>query len=194
MSYTIPSTELSLMDMRKFRNDCGEAGVLRALDLGIASDRKGLVIREALPFTDFGRGTLGWTQEWYRGPAIAALGWGSVFDAGALPANAPQLDRTKVAAFYKFGDYSANPQITAVRFRQGTNGATTKGSFQIQLPTGTKLESDVYFNEPIVYDPEDFVYIEAFYIGAVIAGAAPAAGELFAFGCLIIERVGGTVS
>jgi hypothetical protein len=59
----------------------------------------------------------------------------------------------------------------------------------IQLETGAKLEPDVYFTEPVVYDPQDVVYIEFYYTGAVAALA-----EDFAFGCYIVERAGANIS
>lgn len=189
MSFVIPTNELTLTDMKTFRAEAVEAGVQRGLALGLARTRGELVARSAYPFTDFGAGAVGWVLEQYAGPVIAAAGWGSPFSAGALPANVPQLARTKIAVFYKFADYTAAPLITGVRFRVGATGATTKASFYQQLETGSKLEPDVYFSEAVVYDPEDFVYIEAYYQAAAVAGA-----EAFAFGCFIIERVGGTIS
>ena len=189
MSFVIPTNELTLTDMKQFRSAAIEAGVQRGMDLGLARTRGELVARNALPFTDFGAGAMGWVLEQYAAAAVAAAGWGTVFSAGALPANVPQLARTKIAVFYKFANYTVAPVITGVRFRVGATGATTKASFYQQLETNSKLEPDVYFSEPVVYDPEDWVYIEAYYQAAALAGV-----ELFAFGCFIIERVGGTVS
>jgi hypothetical protein len=122
-------------------------------------------------------------------PAIAAAGWGSVFSAGALPANAPQLATNKIAIFYKFANTSAIPLITGIRFRIGGQGSSTKASFYLQLETEAKLEPDVYFSEPVVYEPQDFIYIEAQYTAAVAAG-----GQTIPFGAFIIERLGPTVS
>jgi len=189
MSYVVPTNELTLSDIRQFRADAAEAGIVRALALGLARTRGELVVRQALPNVDFGQGAVGWTIEQYRNPAIAAAGWGSPFDAGALPANAPTLAQSKLAVFYKFADYSANPVMQGVRFRVGGTGATTKATFHFQLDVNSKLEPDVYFTEPVVYDPQDVVYIEAYYNG--IVGLY---GEAFAFGCFIVERIGANVS
>jgi hypothetical protein len=186
MSYIVPTNELTLSDIKAFRSAAVEAGIARALSLGLARSRDELVVRHALPFTDFPNG---WTIEQYRNPAIAAAGWGSVFDAGALPLFAPTLANSKVAVFYKFADYDANPTITGLRFRVGGTGATTKASFHLQLVTGAKLEPDVYFTEPVIYDPQDVVYIEAYYNGAI-----GALGENFAFECFITERAGANIS
>lgn len=189
MSYIVAASECTLTDLKNFRARAAEAGIRRALDLGLAREREELVVRHALPFTDFGQGAVGWTIEQYRNPVIAAAGWGSPFDAGALPANAPTLAQSKLAVFYKFANYSAAPTMIGVRFRVGGTGATTKGTFHLQLPTGSKLEPDIYFSEPIVYDPQDVVYIEGYYNAPVAALT-----EQFAFECFVIERLGANVS
>jgi hypothetical protein len=189
MSYIIPTNELSLTDMRAFRAAAIEAGINRALALGVARTREELIVRAALPSTDFGGAAIGWTLEVYQGPAIAAAGWGSVFNAGAVPLFAPTLANSKVAVFYKFADYDAAPAITGLRFRVGGTGATTRASFFLQLEVNSKLEPDVYFTEPVVYDPQDVVYIEAYYNAVLAAG-----DEQFAFGAFIVERAGATVS
>ena len=189
MSYIIPTNELTLTDIKAFRAAAVEAVIQRALALGLARSRDELVVRAALPFTDFGNGAVGWTLENYSGPVITATGWGSVFNAGALPANAPTLANSKVAVFYKFSDYSAAPTITGIRFRIGGTGATTKATYFQQLETNSKLEPDFYFSEPVIYDPQDVVYIEAYYNAVVAAGA-----EGFAFGAFVVERLGANIS
>lgn len=189
MSYPVATNELTLTDIKGFRIAAVDAGINRALALGLARTRDELVVRAAHPFTDFGAGALGWTIEAYRNPAIAAAGWGSAFDAGAVPAFAPVLANSKIAVFYKFADYSAAPVVNGLRFRVGGNGATTRASLMFQLETGAKLEPDVYFTEPVIYDPQDTVYIELYYNAPVGALA-----EAFAFGCYIVERAGATIS
>lgn len=186
MSYIVPTNELTLTDIKGFRASAVEAGITRALALGLARTRDELIVRMAFPFTDFPNG---WTIEQYRNPLIAAVGWGSVFDAGAVPAFAPALANSKVAVFFKFADYSVAPVISGIRFRVGGTGATTKAFFFQQLETGAKLEPDVYFTEPVVYDPQDTVYLEAYYDAPVAA-----LGEAFAYGCFIVERAGANVS
>ena len=189
MSYVVPTNELTLSDIRQFKADGIKAGITRALALGLARTESELVVRTGLPLTDFGTAATGWQIESYNGPIIAAAGWGSVFQFGALPGSAPTLANSKIAVFYKFANWSAAPTITAIRFRIGGTGATTKAMYFLQLETGAKLEPDVYFSEPVVYDPQDVVYIEAYYAAAVAAGA-----EQFAFGCYVIERLGATIS
>lgn len=180
MSYAIATNELTLTDIRIFRGGAEEAGISRALALGVARSREELVVREASPVIDFPGA---WTLEYYISGAPGAAGWmwaGDGAAVGVLPVG-------RVAVFYKCADAAANPLFTEVRFRVGATGASTKASFFIQLMIDNKLESDVYFSEPVVYDPQDNVFIQAY------ARAAGAAEEL-SFGCFIVERVGATVS
>jgi hypothetical protein len=187
MSYAVPTNELSLTDRRNYINGAIEAGVARALALGIARTREELVIREAHPGTDFSDPAgSGWTNEYYITPGAAgALAWALAPDTAAPP----QLARNKVAVFYKIMDAAEDPVVTAVRFRVGLTGATTKASFFIQQFIDIKLEPEVYLTEPVVYDPEQYLFIE-FYGRAATA----LAGEELSFGCFIIEPVGGTIS
>jgi len=189
MSYVIPTNELTLTDIKSFRGGAIEAGIIRALALGIARNREELVVREATPHTDLWDGVSGYAAEYYTTralfPAVAGT-WALVYDTALL--TAPALGRTKVAVFYKIADSMADPQVTGVRFRVGATGATTKASFLIQLPIDNKLEPEVYLSEPVVYDPEDIMFIEW------VARAATPATEELSFGCFIIERTGGTVS
>lgn len=192
MSYSVPTAELTLSDMKGYRTAAVNAGISRALALGLARVRGELVVRDALPFTDFGApAASGWLIEHYitAGAVASAGAWISAFSGGALPGAVPQLARTKIAVFYGWADPMANPIATGVRFRLGATGATTKAVFLPQMSIDAKLEPDVYFTEPVVYDPEDFVYIELY-----TTANTPAGGELTPFRCLIIERVGGTVS
>lgn len=183
MSYVIPTNELTLTDIKGFRGAAIDAGIARALALGLARGREELVAREAHPHTDF---PLTWTDEHYiEGAGPAAIGWQLVGDLAA----ASQLGNNKIAVFYKVANSDEAPVITAVRFRVGATGATTRGSFFIQLPIDIKLEPEAYFTEPIVYSPQEWVYIEAYFDVA----AAPAGEELI-FGCFIIEPTGGTIS
>lgn len=196
MSYTVPTNELTLTDIKGFKIAAIEAGIDRALALGLARDRRELVVREALPCTDFGpppAGT-GWSNEYYvtaGGVALGAgLAWQGVFDTSTLGVvSAPQLDRTKIAVFYKIMDASSEPVVTAVRFRVGATGATTKASFMLQQFIDIKLEPEVWLTEPVVYDGEDYVYIEMY-----CRANTPDDGEELSFGVFIVERTGATVS
>ncbi|GAJ12699.1 unnamed protein product [marine sediment metagenome] len=191
MSYAIATNELTLTDRKNFINGAVEMGINRALRLGLASSREELVWREAYPRDDLGTGAAGWIANDYVSmviPAAPIPGWHSAFSTGALPGTQHQLGNNQIAVFYKFADVEDAPVVNAVRFRLGAAGATTLGSFFIQLPTMAKIEPDVYFSEPIVYDPQSWLYIEVYVTGNV------AGQEHIPFGCFIIEPTGGTVS
>jgi len=193
MSYAIPTNELTLTDIKSFKTGAIEAGILRALALGLARTREELVVREAHPNTDFGTpvGTNGWTNEYYvTAGGIGALIWAGVFDVStAVAVFPPQLARTAVAVFYKIMNAAAEPVVAAVRFRVGTTGATTKASFMLQQFIDIKLEPEVWLSEPVVYDPEDWLFIQM-YCRANTAED----GEELSFGVFIVERTGGTIS
>ena len=179
MSYVIATNELSLADRKAYIAAAKEAGIARAIDkLGVG--REELVVREALPLTDFPGA---WLTEYYISAAPAAVGWmwaGDGAAVGVLPVG-------RVAVFYKGADAMANPLFTAMRFRVGATGASTKAMFVFQLIVDNKMESDFYLSEPVVYDPQDNVFIQAYARGA---GAA----EELSFGCFIIEKLGATIS
>ncbi len=180
MSYLVPTSELTFTKIETFRGAAIEAGIARAIAKGIAVTREELVAREATPLTDFPGA---WTTEYYISAAPAAVGWmwaGDGAAVGILPVG-------RIAVFYKLADASANPLFTAVQFAVGPTRATTKAQFFLQLPIDNKLESDCYFTEPVVYDPQDNVAIRAY------ARAAGAAEEL-SFGCFIIEKLGAVIS
>jgi len=192
MSYAIPTNELTLTDIRLYKEKAIEAGIERAIALRLARVREELVVREANPDPDFSvPGAVGWVTNYYvtRG-GVGAGAWTDVFSAAALAV--PTLDRTKLAVFYKIADHAvfgAVPVVTAVRFSVGPTGATTKASFFTQAFTDNKLESEVYLSEPVIYDPDDTLFIE--FYGRANTNAA---GEELSFGAFIIERTGMTVS
>lgn len=182
MSYPLATNELALSDIKAFRGGAVEAGIARALKLAIASDRSELVAFEALPNTNFGAAA--YVLEYYITGALVA-GWqasGNGAGVGTIPVG-------QVAVFYKTANASAvvPPLVTAVRFRVGATGASTKAVFFIQLMVENKIESDVYFSEPVVYDPQDRLFLQVYSTGI---GAA----ENVSFGCFIISRLGPEIS
>lgn len=192
MSYAIPTNELSLTDIRTYKEKCLSAGIARAKAKGIAASDEELVWREMLPSFDLGAlaglaAGVGYALNYYvTGAAIGAGVWAPVPGLVAWVAD-PTLPVGRVAVFYKVYDASGNPMATAVRFLIA--GATTKAVFFIQCLLDNKQEPEAWFSEPVVYDPQDIVNMD-FYGRA----ATPAGGEELGFGCFIIERVGAVVS
>ncbi len=189
MSYSIPTNELTLGEIRSFKDKCLSAGILRAKAKGIAATDAELVWREMLPAFDLGALVLagsGWALNYYLTPAAAGAGvWASLF--GLAAALDPILPVGRIAVFYKAYDAAADPQATGVRFMLAA--ATTKASFFIQEFIDNKLEPEVWFSEPVIYDPQDTVNMDFYGRAATVAG-----GEELGFGCFIIERVGAVIS
>ena len=192
MSYAIPTNELTLADIRSYKEKCLAAGIARAKAKGIAASDQELVWREQLPSFDLGAlaglaAGVGWALEYYVTAAAVGAGvWAPAPGAVAWVAD-PALPVGRVGVYYKVYDAMAAPVVTAVRFMIA--GATTKGVFFIQELIDSKLEPEAWFSEPIVYDPQDIQNID--FYGRL---ATPALGEELGFGCFIIERVGAVVS
>jgi hypothetical protein len=188
MGYVIPTNELTLTDIKNYKQAAINAAVDRAIALGIGRAANELVVREALPATDLGAGVAGATgynAERYLTGAVAANVWTSVFTTAVVP----QLAVTKTAVFYKIADSAAIPSVTAVRFQVGATGATTKDVFFFQLALDNKLESDMYMSQPVVYDRNDWMFITCYARVAIAAG-----GEELSFGCFIVEPAGSIIS
>ena len=192
MSYAIPTNELTLGEMRGYKEKCLAAGIVRAKAKGIAATDDEMVWREQLPSFDLGAlaglaAGVGWALEYYvTGAAIGAGVWAPVPGFVAWVAD-PALPVGRVGVYYKVYDADANPVVTAVRFMIA--GATTKAVFFVQCLLDNKLEPEAWFSEPVVYDPQDIQNID--FYGRL---ATPALGEELGFGCFIIERVGAVVS
>lgn len=190
MSYAIPTNELTLTDIKAYKEKAIEAGIERALALKIARVREELVAREANPMPDFAvpAGTGYATNRYLTVGGVGINAWVSVYDTAADPT----LGRQRIAIFYKIADHGiagAPAVVTAVRFAVGVAGATTIASFFTQPFTDIKLESEVWLSEPVIYDPEDVLFIR--FYGRANTNAA---GEELAFGCFIVERIGATIS
>ncbi len=193
MSYAIPTNELTLNDIKSYKERAIAAGIVRAKAKGIAATDEELVVREMQPSFDLGilaglAAGVGYALEYYVTAAGVGAGvWAPAPGLTAWVAD-PALPVGRVAVFYKVYDSMADPQATAVRFMIA--GATTKGSFFIQCLLDNKLEPEAWFSEPVVYDPQDIVNIDFFGRAAAMA----VVGEELGFGCFIIERVGAVVS
>jgi len=192
MSYAIPTNELTLGDIKGFKEKCLNAGIARAKAKGIAATEQELVWREAMPSFDLGllapnAAGFGYALDYYVTAAAIGPGWVPAPGLVAFVGN-PVLPLGRVAVFYKVYDSMADPQATAVRFLIAA--ATTKASFFIQCFLDNKLEPEAWFSEPVVYDPGDAMNIDFYARAATIA----VVGEELGFGCFIIERIGAVVS
>ena len=186
MSYTVPADELSPSKIEDFRRGAVAAAIRKALNLKIVANPNELVVREAAPGTDLSQPAgAGYTNEAYITGAVVVNTWTSVFDTAVVPT----LGIRQVAVFYKIVNMSVPITVTAVRFRLGPTGSTTLGWFHIENIVDVKLTPECYLTEPIVYGPNERLFIECYARVAI-----PAAGERLGFGCFVVEPVGEAVS
>jgi len=186
MSFPIATPELSVSQLERFRTNAKLAALKRAIDLKLATSMDELVFREANPGTDLSQPAgSGYTNETYLTGAAVINTWTSVYDTAVVP----RLGNRQIAVFYKTYVIDANPATTAVRFRLGQTGATTLGWFFVEQILNTALVPEAWFSEPIVYNPDQFMFIEFYPMAAV-----PAAGERLGFGCFIAEPIGESIS
>ncbi len=186
MSYAIGVDELSISKIEQFRSAAKAAALRKAMSLKLASQMAELTFREAAPGTDLSQPAgAGYTNEAYITGAIAANAWTSVFDTAVVPT----LGQRQVAVFYKIVNMTVPAQVSAVRFRLGPTGATTLGWFHIENIILIKMTPECYLSEPIVFGPNERLFIECWAVAAI-----PAAGERLGFGCYIAEPVGEAIS
>ncbi len=186
MGYAIAVDELSISKIEGFRQAAREAALRRAMDLKLATTMKELVFHEAFPQTDLSNPVTngyGAIARYLTG-AIVANTWTSVFSTALVP----QLQNNQIAVFYKIMDWTVNPQVTQVRFRLGQTGTTTLEWLTIENIINVKLTPECYLSEPVVFSPNQWLFIECITRGAV------AVGELLGFGCFIAEPVGNQLS
>lgn len=185
MSYCIPKDELSVSRLEGFKALCKSRALAKAQNLKLASTLDELVFREAAPGTDLSQPAgSGYTNEVYLTGAIAANAWTSVYDTALVPV----LGQRQIAVFYKVWNRTAPMTITAVRFRLGPTGATTLGWFPLEQ-MDLVWTPEMWFSEPIVYGPNQAMFIEC-----ISPIAIAAAGQHLGFGCYIVEPVGEAVS
>jgi hypothetical protein len=186
MSYAIPVDELSIAKIEGFRQQARDAALKRAMDLKLATTMKELTFHEAFPQSDLSNpAASGYAAvARYLTGAIVANTWTSVFSSALVP----QLQNNQIAVFYKIMDWTVTPQVTQVRFRLGQTGTTTLAWFNIENIINVKLTPECFLNEPVVYSPNQWMFIECITRGAV------AVGEILGFGCFIAEPVGNQLS
>lgn len=172
MGYVIPTDELTLTDIRNFREGAVEAGLRRAVDLKIVSSKSELRHRVAQNIADFGTALDQWNT-----PALAAVGTlYSVFQA--IPT--PTLANNRVAVFYKVGVETAPIPVSLLWFQVGAAAGTTKDVVDLEQ-LAVKLAPDGYLSEPVVYDPQQVLNIR------VVCRIATGLLARVILGCFIIE-------
>ena len=178
--YIIPTEELTLTDIKAFRSQAVEAGIARAIAKKLINNRADAVVREAQPAADFGCAT----DAWLTTPLAVVNTPVSVFPAAA---GNPLLGPTRIAVFYKVGVNTAPNPITLLSFREGAGAGTTYAVFNTEV-LDTKLETDGYFTEPVVFDNQRVINI------VVTPRVATLLAARVILGCFIIEPRGAILS
>lgn len=186
MSFAIGTDELSPSRLQAYTEKAQQAALRRAMDLKLANSMGELVFKEAAPGTDLSQPAgSGYTNETYLTGAAVVNTWTSVYDTALVPV----LGQRQIAVFYKVYDLAAAPAASAVRFRLGPTGATTLAWFHMEEIINAKLTPEAWFTEPVVYGPNEAMFIEFYPMAAV-----GAAGERLGFGCFIAEPAGQSIS
>lgn len=174
--FLIPTNELTLSDIRAYRAQAKAALIERAKLKGIVTQDSELVIRDGIPGIDIT--VVPATQFWLTGALVAATLY--TYVNAALAVN-------RLAAFYKVCVEQAAPASTAqIYFQRGPTGATTIGVIEVE-PLYTKMETEGYLSEPVIYDNAETMFIRIF-------PRLASAGERVSFGVFVAEPVGNLVS
>lgn len=130
-----------------------------------------IVIRDVLPSTDLGLSAEKWEITY------SAAGWATWINQ--------ELDDDQFLIIYGVANASSTPYTTALRFKVGSTGATTKDVIEIE-DVYAEENKVKYLRKPLIYKGGDTVYIEAY-------GSAAGTDNLI-LKALIAEPKGKTVS
>lgn len=151
-SYMIPTEELSLTEIKGFKQAAIEAAKDRALTLGIVGSEDELVVRDIWPQTDLAVTGVANNEWWWTGPLAAVGVWQAYVNA--------VLGITRTLVFYGIGYNSAAPSVSMVRFRSGPGGTgRTAAAVNLELMQ-CKMVTDCYISGPITYDRNETVFID----------------------------------
>jgi len=169
MGFVIPASELEISDIMAIRQQVIDALFSVAMRMtGLM--REELVVRNALPSTDFGL-----TNEYWQTPTLTANDWTNYFTK--------QLDDQKFVAFYGIANQAADPIVTAVRFKLGSGtGTKTLDVVQLEDLYTDATRVDGYFKRPIIYKEKQYVNVDVY---AKAAGTEP-----LILKALVIEPMG----
>jgi CRISPR/Cas system endoribonuclease Cas6 (RAMP superfamily) len=149
-SYIIPKSELTLTDMKQFRQRAVNAGLNRCAEkLSVSTDE--LMVRHVQNILDFGSAAEQWNTA-----ALAAVGTAySVFQA--VPA--PTMANNKLAVLYKIGCETIPVPISQVTIRSGGAAGNIKAEYDFeQVVNAQELEG--YVSEPVPFDPTETFAIQ----------------------------------
>ena len=208
LNYLLPIGSMSLSDQKRYRMMAVAAGIERASQKAIGNiadevpgvagvaDRNARVnailkyleagnvpasidIREFQPLLDGGAGVDAWVSA-----VIAAVGGVYAVLAGVL---APVMPANRLGVIYKVGIETAPSPVSRLTIRSGGAAGNIVGVFDLEQLVN-RLETEGFFSEPVVIDP-NITY--AMQVTGRIAAAALARVQL---GFLIFEQAGQTIA
>jgi len=169
MGYVIPAWELEIADVQAIRQKVVDALFNVSVRL-TGLTREELVVRNALPKTDFGL-----TNEYWLTPTLTANAWSNYFTK--------ELEKQRFAAFYGVANQAADPQVTGLKFKIGPgDGVKTIDVVQLEDMYTYKELCDGFFKKPIIYKETQYINIDAY--------AKSAVSEPLTLKCLICEPAG----
>jgi len=157
MGYVIPASELEVPDIMSIRQQVIDALFEVAMRMtGLPKEQ--LVVRNALPSTDFGL-----ANEYWVTPSLAANDWTNYFTK--------ELADQAFVAFFGVANLSADPIATALRFKVGSGtGTKTIDVVQLEELYSNTVRTDGFFKRPIIYKQKQFVNVDVY---AKAAGTEP---------------------
>ena len=213
-NYLVMSSDLTLMDKKNLRTKALAAGLERCGITGIGdingdipglqsvpqtekNQRVALIAsyiktgkwpesidqRELAPLTDM---VVAAAQDSWLTAALAAVGTAYT----CLNAvGAPQLNVGLLMVCYAVSVESVNPLMPASRliFRRGGVAGNIQAQFDME-PMGVRLETDAFFSEPVVIDPQEVFAIQA------LCRVATAIGERIHIHNFLFESSGNTIA
>lgn len=157
MGYIIPASELEIADVQAIRQKVIDALFDVAMRMtGLEAEQ--LIVRNALPATDFGL-----SAEVWETPTLTANAWTNYFTN--------QLEEQRFVAFYGVSNLSPDPIATGLKFKLG-QGAGTKvlDVLQIEDMYSDSERIDGFFKKAIIYKEKQYVNVDVY---AKAAGTEP---------------------
>lgn len=181
----IPSEELTLTKKSDARAAARNAG-LKRLQTRLSLTAEQVVYRAGQNIQDFG--TVG-REQWLTQTINAVNGQFSVWSTLAAPAVAvvPQLANNRVVVFWGAAIGTVPNPVTLLSFRLGLTAATSKAVFDLEW-LEPYLVNMGYFDEPVWYDPQQFLNV---VVTSKINSGAQAQVTLY---CYICEPIGDNIS
>ncbi len=163
-STLIPVDELTLTDIKAFKEATIRAGVARAVFKALGANENELAIRDIRPLIDFPVTWAAQVDRWLlpATPAAIAAGTMSVWINEALPVG-------RVLAIYGVAVESATPECSIMLLRSGPAGQGRTAAVIELEKLYTKMNSDGFLAEPVTYDPQETVYIQVYNRIAIAA-------------------------